>query len=66
MATRREDLYTQAHRKAALALVEHGEPQAADALPHECCYGLDQLLDEAWLPGAGTSPRVMPSAQAIS
>ncbi len=61
--TRRRDveanlqrLYAQARRKAALGLVEHGEPQAADALPHECPYSLDQLLDEAWLPGGRDEP----------
>jgi hypothetical protein len=43
-------LYAHARRDAALALEDHGEPDAAIALPAECPYPLDALLDHAWLP----------------
>jgi hypothetical protein len=46
-------LYTQARRVAALGLVEHGEPGAADALPEACPYSVEQFLNEEWLPESG-------------
>ncbi len=46
-------LYTPVRRMAALALIGHGEPQAADALPEECPYGLDQLSNGERLPEDG-------------
>jgi hypothetical protein len=43
-------LYAQALRIARRALEGHGEGDATVALPAECPYALDQLLDEAWYP----------------
>lgn len=42
--------HERARRNAALALEDHGEPDAAAALPLTCPYALDQLLDSDWLP----------------
>ena len=42
--------YERARRNTALALEDHGEPDAAAALPPACPYTLDQLLDPDWLP----------------
>jgi hypothetical protein len=43
-------LYDHARRNAALALEDHGEPDAATALSPACPYTLAQLLDPDWLP----------------
>ena len=43
-------IYRRARRRAVLELRDHGEDEAAAALPAECPYTLDQLLDEDWLP----------------
>ena len=43
-------LYAHARRDAALALEDRGEPDAAMALPTECPYPLEALLDHEWLP----------------
>ena len=42
--------YRRARRQAALELLDHGEAEAARALPTDCPYTLDQLTDEDWLP----------------
>ena len=42
--------YRRARRQVALELPDHGEAEAARALPTECPYTLDQLTDEDWLP----------------
>lgn len=43
-------LHERARRSAALELLDHGERDAARALPAECPYSLDQLLDPEWFP----------------
>jgi hypothetical protein len=42
-------LYQRVRRDVAESLRDYGEHAAADALPHECPYALDDLLGE-WLP----------------
>ena len=44
------ELYEGALEAARLALLEHGEDQAAAALPAVCPYTLDQVLDRNWYP----------------
>ncbi len=44
------DAYARALRRARKALVRTGEAEAADALPEECPYAIERLLDEAWYP----------------
>ena len=51
-------LYAHARRDAVLALEDHGEADLAKALPPECPYALDALLDADWLP-----PRSDPTAE---
>lgn len=46
-------LYARARRTARLALEEHGEQRAADALPETCPYSLAQLTDDSWWPERG-------------
>jgi hypothetical protein len=46
-------LYAHARRDAVLALEDHGEPDAAMALPERCPFSLDELLDHGWLPDVG-------------
>lgn len=41
-----ERLYAMARNDAASALRDHGERQAADALPERCPFALGELLDE--------------------
>ena len=41
-------LYGRARREAMLALLEHGEVEAAKALPEHCPYALDEVLREEW------------------
>ena len=43
-------LYDHARADAILGLEDHGEPEAATALPPACPYTLEQLLDAGWLP----------------
>src|SRR4051794_19714154 len=43
-------LYTAAHKQAALQLQRHAESQAAQSLPAECSYTIDQVLAEDWYP----------------
>lgn len=43
-------LYERAREAAALGLADHGELDAARAMPATCPYELDQLLDRHWLP----------------
>jgi len=43
-------LYRGARRQAELSLQEHGEHHAAAALPQECPYTLDQILEDEWYP----------------
>jgi hypothetical protein len=46
-------LFARTRRRVDRDLRAHGEQDAADALPQECPYSLDQLLDEEWLPADG-------------
>jgi hypothetical protein len=43
-------LWTQARTKADNALRGHREPDAADLLPADCPYPLDDLLRDGWYP----------------
>ena len=43
-------LYRRARRNANLALLDHGETEAARALPDACPYAFDDLLAEEWWP----------------
>jgi hypothetical protein len=43
-------LYRDGRRQAELALRGYGEDQAADALPRQCPYSLDDILREDWYP----------------
>jgi hypothetical protein len=49
-------LYAQALRVARRALEQHREGDATAALPAECPYAVDQLLDEAWYPASRDGP----------
>jgi hypothetical protein len=42
--------YRQARRNANLALLDHGEKDAARALPQDCPYPFDDLLADEWWP----------------
>ena len=42
--------YRQARRNANLALLDHGEKDAARALPQDCPYAFDDLLADEWWP----------------
>ena len=44
------DLYRNARRLAALSLREHGEHNAADALPESCPFTLEQVMQDDWQP----------------
>jgi Domain of unknown function DUF29 len=43
-------LWTSSRTKAENALRGHGEPDAADLLPADCAYALDDLLADGWYP----------------
>jgi hypothetical protein len=43
-------LYRGGRRDAELGLLDHGEKEAARALPADCPYALDDLLAEEWWP----------------
>ena len=43
-------LYATARRRVAADLQEHGEEGAADLLPAECPYSVDQILADDWYP----------------
>ena len=43
-------LYHRARRRAARPLLEHGEKEAADALPEICPFSLDEICREDWYP----------------
>jgi acetyl-CoA carboxylase carboxyltransferase component len=45
-----EKLYAEGRRRAARGLVRHGEPDAADALPLQCPYSLEEICREDWYP----------------
>ena len=45
-------LYSQARRRARLALADRREADAAAELPAESLYGLDELLTDDWYPGS--------------
>ena len=45
-----DKLYGIARKRVATDLEEHGEQQAASALPAECPYTLDQVLADDWYP----------------
>jgi len=45
-------LYRDARRRAELGLLEHGETEAAKALPVACPYTLDDVLRDDWYPEA--------------
>ena len=45
-----DELYQDAREAARLSLLEHGEEEAAAALPNACPYTLDQVLDQGWYP----------------
>ena len=41
-------LYNRARTDAATSLRLHGEPSAANALPADCAYSLDQIIGDWW------------------
>ena len=43
-------LYVLARKQAALDLLKYHEDEAAQSLPQECPYTLDQILGEDWYP----------------
>ena len=49
-ATELPRLYRLARKQAVLSLERFREYEAADLLPNECPYSLDQILDEDWYP----------------
>jgi hypothetical protein len=49
LTERLTDLYARARHDAAGSLRDHGEQDAADALPATCPYTLDQIIGD-WLP----------------
>ena len=44
------ELYRRVRRNANLVLLDHGEADAARALPDACPYALDDLLADEWWP----------------
>jgi hypothetical protein len=51
------ELYQDAREAAELALHDHGEHEAAAALPPSCPYTLDQVLDRNWYPEPPQEPK---------
>ncbi|MGH7045962.1 MAG: DUF29 domain-containing protein [Stellaceae bacterium] len=45
-----DQLYAQARRQAGRSLRRYGECGAADALPHDCPYSLDDICRDDWYP----------------
>ena len=45
-------LYAPARKRAAMGLVDHGKREAADALPAECPYSLDDVMSDDWYPAS--------------
>jgi hypothetical protein len=50
-------LYLGARKQAELSLREHGEGDAAAALPQQCPYTLDQIRAEDWYPEPAGGPK---------
>jgi hypothetical protein len=50
-------LYVIARKRAALDLLKHHEDEAAQSLPTECPYTLDQILAEDWYPESVASTK---------
>jgi len=44
------ELYRRGRRRAARALCQYGETEAADALPVNCPYTIDDICREDWYP----------------
>jgi hypothetical protein len=60
-------LYTVARKQAAVDLLKYGERNAADSLPVECPYTIDQILAEDWYPQpAARLPDALPSVSTPS
>jgi hypothetical protein len=57
------DHYAVARRLAALALAEHGEHDAAAALPADCPYTFDQIRAQDWYPPNRHGMNTPPSAE---
>jgi hypothetical protein len=55
-ANRLRALYATARYQAELGLRQHNEASAADALPIECPYSLDQILEDHWYPDPMETP----------
>ena len=43
-------LYGRGHKAAQLALREHGEDEASEALPERCPYSFEQITSVGWYP----------------
>lgn len=43
-------LFQRGRRDAELGLMQHGEPEAAKALPVTCPYGFEQIIRQDWYP----------------
>jgi hypothetical protein len=54
-------LYLIARKRAALELLKHGERSAAQSLPGECPYTIEQIVAEDWYP----EQREFPTAQVV-
>jgi Domain of unknown function DUF29 len=52
-----DKLYAGARKQAAVELEEHGEGDAAAALPTRCPYTIDQALADDWYPEPAEAPR---------
>jgi hypothetical protein len=49
-------LYSGGRKRAEVAMVGHGETDAADRLPTACPYTFDQILEEDWYPETRETP----------
>jgi len=56
-------LYAIARKRAALELVKYGEHDAAQALPAECPYTIDQVLAEDWYPDRANESASVPKPE---